>query len=254
MDKEFEGELKWIDAKFLITENHYSQIESVFLCLSLIFNDIKGLILFEDTLINIYKKPDIDNPNCHLGNYSGVLIQIQKLIVGTINEFFIFLKKNTEVFATNEFKEILEKIPKENREIWKSLLAAAHGNFPNVSDFLKAIIFTRNNVSFHYDHSGKILRNAYISRFFGKVIDKANLYAYYSSVANDNNQTRFFFADAALEESMYIAAGKKSKESSFGNPSLKKYNEQLKDTLVAVSNTIAYLVNGYITSKRNRPH
>ena len=53
MTKQFKGELKWINPQLLISEKNHDKIESFFLGLGVIFNDLKGLILFERMLIKL---------------------------------------------------------------------------------------------------------------------------------------------------------------------------------------------------------
>lgn len=252
MAKRFDGELKWIDPNHLISRDKYNRVESFFLGLGVVFNDLKGLILFERMLIETYEKPQSGETTYHAGEYGGVIVYIQKLIASTISEFFMFLKKNNEVFNTSEFREVINRISKSDRDYWCKLVAAAHGRYPTIDNLLKTIVQIRSNVTFHYDHSGKILRNAYVSRFFGNTKDDKNKYAYYS-VGNSIAETRFYFSDAAVEEALHIAAGKRPKENSIGDPSLEKFQGQVLDTIDVMSATIAAILKNYIQMKRNNP-
>jgi hypothetical protein len=203
-------------------------------------------------LLESYKKPKTNETTAHAGNYGGVLVQIEKLIASTIHEFFIFLEKNAEIFEESEFKQVLSRLSKFDAQFWHSMVAAANNNLSSVSNLLKAIVKVRSNIAFHYDHSGKILRNGYISRFFGKVKDNKNKYAYYS-LGDSISDIRFYFSDAAVEESLFIATGKKPKEDSAGDESLEKYRRQIIETINVMSNTIAVLLKNYIQMRRNRP-
>lgn len=249
----FIGELEHISPKLLITEKEYNRVESFFLGLGVVFNDLKGIILFEKMLIDYYEKPQDNEITSHAGNYGGVYIQIQKLIASTINEFFAFLRKNSDLLNTNEFKEIFKKLNKEERVLWEGMIAASRNKFSRVTDFMKTIAQIRSNVAFHYDHSGKILRSAYISYFFGKTHDGRNKHAYYS-IGDSIENTRFYFSDAAVEESLYIAAGKKLKESHVGNTSLEKYRQQTRETIEVMSAVISSILKKYIKLRRNLPH
>lgn len=253
MANKFDGELKWIDPSFLITKKEFNRIESFFLGMGVVFNDLKGLELFQKMLINSYVQPTENELTAHAGNYGGILVQTQKLIAGTINEFFIFLKKNTEIFSTTEFKEITNRLAKPDKELWNSMIAASRGQFPNLSDMFKAIAQVRSNVTFHYDHSGKVLRNAYISRFFGNTTNGRNKYAYFS-IGDSAETTRFYFADAAVEESLYIAAGKKPGDNSSEKEPVKKYYDQIGETVHVVNGVISSMLKIYIQSRRNKPH
>jgi hypothetical protein len=203
-------------------------------------------------LIDNYEKPKDANPTSHAGNYSGTIVQIKKLIASTIDEFFIFLEKNSDIFAENEFKEVVARLSKTDRQLWNAMVVAAHGKLSTVTNLLNSIVQIRNNLTYHYYQSGKVLRNGYISRFFGKIKDDRNKFAYYS--LGDTLETiRFYFSDAAVEESLYISAGKKPEEDSIGSMPLKKYHEQIEETIKVMNATVAALLKNYIQLRRNRP-
>jgi len=252
MKKRFEGELKWINPNKLITQNRYDETEGFFLGLGVVFNDLKGLIFLEKILMEMYEKPKEGKATCHNGDYCGILVQIKKLIAGTINEFFIFLKNSTDIFEGSEFKQILARLPKEDISFWKAMIAASQDNLLSITDFLKSIIKIRNNLAFHYYQSGKALRQGYLSRFFAKWKNETNEFAYYS-MGNNIETTRFYFSDAAVEESLYIMAGKKIGESVKDDPSLQIYQEQIMETIKVMSVSIALLLKNYIQSRRNSP-
>jgi len=249
--EKFKGELSWIDPDKLITEDSYNKTESFFLVLGVVFNDLKGLILFEKMLTDYYERPKNGEVTSHVGNYSGTMVQIKKLIASTINEFFIFLKKNSDVFSESEFKQIFNRLSRSDKQLWEAMVAASHRKLPNVTNLLDSIVQIRNNIAYHYYQSGKALRNGYISRFFGKTKDDRNKFAYYS-IGDSLEATRFYFSDAAVEESLYMAAGKKPKEDIIGDISLKNYQEQVIEIIKVMNAAIASLLKNYIQSRRNR--
>lgn len=253
MTQRFVGELEWIDPNFLVTKDEDEKVEAFFLGLGAVFNDMKGLILFEKMLVENYDAPATDEVSSHAGDYGGVMVQIQKLMVSTIHEFFIFLKKSSPVYTTSEFKGVLSRMAKRDRQFWEALVAAAHGKLSSVSDLLETIVKVRSNIAYHYDHSGKILRSAYVSRFLGKIENARAERAYYS-IGESIATTRFYFSDAAVEEALFIAAGKERGEKYEGNEALKKHKELVRDTIDVMSTTIAILMKCYIQSRRNRPH
>ncbi len=253
LNKKFQGELKWIKPEYLISEDEYNKYECFFIGLGVVFNDLKGILLFEKLLNDTYPKPNISETTVHMGNYAGVMTQIQKIVAGVISEFFIYLKKNSDVYNNFNFKEVLQKLPKREQDFWKNLVLAAHGKFSSVNDLLKTMVQIRNNLVFHYDHSGRILRNSFRSYFFGKDQNNRNKYAYFS-IGNNIELTRFYFSDAAIQESIFIAAGKTFKEPLSSNESFLKYQKQVMDTIVITSETIRLLLKNYIQIRRNHPH
>ncbi len=250
MKKKFKGELKHIYPELLVSKEKDNKIENFFITLGLVFNDLKGFLLFINLLEENYEKPDKDEPTIHTGNYGGVLVQTNRLIVSTIHEFFNFLEKNQDILSEGEFKEILNKLPKEDKNIWNGLFAAARGDLSNVTDFLKSILKIRHNIGFHYYQSGKILRDGYKS-FFNRKERGVNRFAYYS-IGDAVKTTRFFFSDAAAEEVMQLVAGKE--EGGEENELSEKYKKQLEDTINVLFPVIVSIFNKYLQYKRNRPH
>lgn len=243
-----------IDPLFLVTEKEDRKIESFFIGLGVIFNDLKGLLLFEDMLINTYKRPVGEDATIQAGHYSGTLVQIQKLVAATTHEFFIFLKKNTSTFTELEFKQVLDKLSKSDRQIWNNLLAVAHGKLPAAETLSRTLVLIRSNMTFHYDHSGKVLKGAFISRYFGDLKIPKNKDAYYS-IEDNILDTHFYFADAAVEEALYIAAGKKQKKGDMRELEefQKEFQAEIIGTVGVICSTIKSLMKVYIKHRRNYP-
>ena len=228
----------------------YDKIEDFFITLGLFFNDLKGLILFENLLVDNFEKPSEEEATSHAGNYGGVLAQIHRLFASAIHEFFEFLNKNKEILLMDEFKEILNKLPKEDKSLWEGLFAAATGDLSKLTDFLKALLRIRNNLGFHYYDSGKNLRRGYKS-FFSRERTNKNQFAYYS-IGETVEATRFFFSDAAADEATQLVAGKEEK--SEVNESLKQYRTQLAYTIDVLNLAIINIFKKYLQSRRNMPH
>lgn len=252
MKNKFIGELKNIDPRKIVDENEKDNIGSFFLGLGVIFNDLKGLIWFNKMLNDNYETPSIDETTSHAGNYAGIAMQIQKLMAGIINEFFIFIEKNKTIFQNETFKEIFNKLSKQDQQTWNSVKAVAIGDNSNATDFVKTTVQIRSNLAFHYDHSGKILKRGYISRFYSKVKDNRNSFAYYS-IGESIEATRFYFSDAALEEAIYLAAGKIEKEDPKDNELLKRCNSRILETINIMSATISSIMKKYMQFVRNNP-
>lgn len=253
MLNEFGGELRYIDPKFLITKGAPTRVEGFFLGLGAVFNDLKGLLLFEKLLTENYRVPAEGEISSHAGNYQGMVVQLQKLMASMISEFFVFLNAHSKVFSDVEFKEILNRLSQFDRRFWNGIVAASRGELPNAEDLLKAIVHVRSNTAYHYDNSGKVLPRAFQSLFFGEGEGAYSKQAYYS-LGDTINLTRFYFSDAAVEESLHLAAGKKIGQNSLGDNNLARYREQIRQTILAMSATILALMKNYIQSRRNKPH
>ena len=250
MKNKFKGELKRIDPKFLVSNSKEDKVEDFFITLGLVFNDLKGFMLFIKLLEDNYEKPDNDAATVHAGNFGGILVQIDRFVISSIFEFFKFLEENKDLFSRSEFGEILDKLSKENKNLWQGLFAASRGDLSGLSDFFKTLLRVRNNIGYHYYEAGKNLRRGYRS-FFSRNKNSRNEEAFYS-IGENVEKTRFYFSDAAAAEFIQLAAGKKDSEEE--NELLKKFRTQLGYTINVLNLAIANILDKYIKSKRNCPH
>ena len=199
-EQEFKGELKHTEPYRLIKEEDDS-VARFFLVLAVVFNDLKGLTLFDKLINNTYRKERLEEVSVQVGELGGIFTQINKLFISNIREFFDFLKENEKVLLTTEFKEVLLKTNKDIQNRWKDITDVAFGILPDSSEFTKYLILIRNNVAFHYNQSGKELKKSFCSYFYKKEKMGRNDLAYYS-IGETMEDTRFFYADAAVQEYM----------------------------------------------------
>lgn len=249
---EFKGDLKWISPDKIIKEGENNEVGGFFVVLGTIFNDLKDIILFENLVIEKYRKPKADECSDHSGNYNGIMIHLNKLIASIINEFFVLLKENKNVLDTTEFKDILSRIPKSEQETWNGMVAAANDQLLELSDFVKSLIRIRNNLAFHYYQSGKMLSKGFVSKFSNEYIDERNRKAYYS-IGENVEETRFYFSDAAVEEALSIEAGKEEKKKIIGDESFARYQQQLIYTVRVMNTTMSFLLKRFLQMRRNQP-
>ncbi len=194
--KEFSGKLEKIDPGLLIDKDKKDDIKSFFLVLGLIYNDIKGLIFFQKFIKDNYRKPDIDEVSVHMGEYSGLIIQINKLLIATVGEFFIFIEKNRSVLNHQYFLSLIKKLDSQNISDWNNLVRPDD----NKSLILSKIGKLRSNLTFHYDHSLTELRSGFIRSFFS---DRKKLTQHkhaYFSLGDTMENTRMYYSDAALDD------------------------------------------------------
>lgn len=178
-------------------------IEEFFLTLALVFNDIKGLIILNDTFVKKYERPDPTEPvSSHKGEYNGLRIQLLKVLIGTLHEFFVFLEKNMRTVESKEFREFVERLPVQSKELWGLLVEiACDNNSEQNNNRLRVTLRNiRHAASFHY--SGSALAKGFRDRFFNKPTADSSEWAYYSAQVTNFTKTRFFYADAAIEAYM----------------------------------------------------
>lgn len=241
--QEFKGELRHIEPHRLIKEEVDDIVANFFLVLGVVYNDLNGLILFEKLIIDTYRKEQPEEVSVQVGNLGGIFTQINKLIVSNIREFFDFLKENEKVLLSIEFKEVLLKTNKDIQNRWEGITDFAFGRSLNSSEFTKYLILIRNNVAFHYNQSGKELKKSFCNYFYKKEKFGTNNLAGYS-IGEKIEDTRFFYADAAVQE--YMGLTKNDKPGGFDL----KYKKEISGIMFDMNFAISRLLKAYL---KNRP-
>lgn len=246
MEKQkFKGELKHIEPYRLIKKERNDPIDNFFLVLAVVYNDFKGIILFEKLVFDTYEPiSSLDDISVHMGEYGGMFTQTRKIFISSLWEFFEFLKTNKDILLTTEFKEILNKTNKNIENKWSNIVSIALNNkSKNTSDFTKYLIQVRNNVSFHYYQSGKELRKAFCSFFYAKEKIEQNKLAYYM-IGDNMETTRFFYADASVQEYLRSTTNENAKGFDI------KYKTEISAIINDMNWTILRLLKSYL---KNRP-
>lgn len=240
--KEFKGEISHISPHKLIQKDKNNDFDNFFLVLGLIYNDLKDIIFFVDSFNKSYREPKYDGseePSVHLGQCGGIQNHINRLVIGLISEFFIFLEKNNEVTSSINFQLFIKKLPEEVRNDWFNLL----GTLDNESeDFLSKIARIRSNIAFHYDQSLTELRSGFIEKFFGVNKDKSSEYAFYS-LGGTMETTRFYYCDGSVE-----AYSKKL----LGSSPEDNYFENVRDLIPKINKTIGNIMVFYLAQKNKK--
>lgn len=196
--KKFEGKLDKLSPKKLIRTERKDPLEIFFLTLAYIYNEFKGLTFFYINFLDAYQSPDKEiSP--HAGEYNGISLQNTRLIISSIYEFIIFLEKNKNILETYEFKLILKKCKPNTKIIWSDFLTTIDKKAIKQNSLVKILRRIRNNLTFHYYDSGDNLRNGYIKHFYESKKNPTNEFAYYS-LTGRMRDSRFYFADAAIEK------------------------------------------------------
>lgn len=194
--KEFTGKLKKIDPRKLINEKN-RPIENFFLILALIFNDLKGLVFYRKLLDSSYRVYSEDEISVHSGEYAGLIIQNNKLIISLVCEFIEFIDKNRSNYSEVGFQVVLKNIDPRVKKMWLDLISLDKSE----NSLFSKISRIRSNVAFHYDHSSTQMRDGFIKSFYGDGSKyEKHKHAYYYSDEGKMETTRFFYADAAAEE------------------------------------------------------
>ena len=180
-----------------------NDLDDFFLTLALIYNDMKGITLFQ-VLLNEHYEPLSSKIDPHNGELGGLNIHIIRIFSGLIEEFLNFLAENP-IIESKDFLSLLEDLPPDAKKIWENLIDISHMKKVPDNPTNYALMMIRGKITYHYSDAGKNLRKGYISRFHNKNKDKVlkNEAAYYS-LEDQLESTRFYYADAAAEEYMMI--------------------------------------------------
>jgi|GEM_PF-1540961 len=175
-----------------------------FLVLAAVFNDIKGMVLFEQYL-NAKGRPLPHVVSEYAGQWRGNHIQIHRWLAGVLFELMIVIRKHRNgLIVGPELAALVASLPRDRRDAWKELVdeslvdGGAKRDRPH--DLWQDI---RNSASFHYEE--KRLARGYLDHFRdGRAQHQtsANEAAMYSP-GNTMKTSRFYYADAALQALLY---------------------------------------------------
>ena len=239
----FKGELlKIIPAKLLADTEENNDFDDFFLTLSLIYNDIKNIHIFSILTSAYVEEPEKDGISYHRGEYTGVYHYLIRLLMSTLNEFFVFLEKNKSISESTKFKLLLKKLPNNIRLDWGDLYNIATKKISGTkkSDPILQILYEiRSNVTSHYWGSPEYLSKGFKKFFYKNLKAETNKNAYYSFATN-MEETRFFYADAAV--SAYI-------ESVVLKHNFQDSGEVLKKIIRKTNIAIKAVMNEYIKNK-----
>lgn len=182
-----------------------SEFDRLFLSLGLIFNDLKGLIIFDQCLEN-FRIPEPFEVSGHAGEFYGLKWQLFRLASSHIHEFVIFLQKNKGLLLSDRFLAYENELTQQDKDIWYLLLSIAgikEGQFKNddLKNFQELLLLIRNNITFHYKQLGKPLASGFKELFYSDEYagyDNSK-YAYFYLSKTTINDVRFYYADAAIE-------------------------------------------------------
>jgi hypothetical protein len=239
-NKEFEGILKSIPPSRLLKYHENDSTANFFLVLAVIYNDLKGIIFFQELLVDTFRKPVEKEVSVHSGEYSGLHIQLTRLLIGIVYEFFEFLKENEDILLTPEFNDTLNATNSCVKDAWNDIVKVAFNKSEGKSGFTHNLELIRHNISFHYNQSGKELKQAFCNIFINREKIGVNDTAYYS-IGENTDETRFFYADAATEEYM------RTKSDRVGKPeSMSGYSYEMLEIIGKMNFTFSRLIKAYL--------
>jgi hypothetical protein len=226
----------------LIDKSKLNEIDNFFLTLGLIYNDLKGLVIFYRLSEEKYLVKEEEGLTFRNGELGGLKLQIYRLMIGLIRETikFIYLKQST--IKSPKFKLIESKIHKNDLVPWYEICLVSFSEFSkDDNSFLSKIKKVRDDVSFHYDDK-EVLRNWFIEKFYNEEKNETNKNCCY--VNNfQMRSSRFFYCDAIIQK--YL----------LDQLVLDKEGDYLKEMVEFIGKlniSIIFLMNSYVDTKKNR--
>lgn len=237
----FTNALDEIDPKRLVGPKNDDKVGEFFLVLGVFYNDLKSLVFHLRQLEVFFQDTPKDVPSPKNGEFGGMKIHLERLMVSIVYEFLNFLEKNTDVMDTTEFKLLLGALKKDLQEKWDLLrqIAKDEKKLPK-SNFGKALYFIRNKTAFHYDP--KIISKGFVDYYYVDKKHFGNKIAYYN-IGETMESTRFYYCDGAVQRST------RSQIEKFMEPDL--FMKDLSKTISNLNFSLMYLLKEYI---RQRPH
>ncbi len=171
------------------------------LALALIYNDCKDTIGARVMLIQ--SKPEGEyRVNRIWGTYYGMDLHLLRLFISLLHELFALIRDNREVLDHPLMIEVIRQLRANARAAWNELVNVALDATPK-SELGRALLLIRNKVLFHYDP--KCLFIGHSHHFLGqdRIQDRA-----FVSRGLSMSQSRFYFADAAVQGYLHQTIGK----------------------------------------------
>ena len=98
----------------LVNRSEINEIDNFFLTLGLIFNDLKGLMIFYRHCEEKYLVQENEGLTFRNGELGGLKLQVHRLMIGLIREAIKYIHKKKDLIKSIDFKLIESKIHKNN--------------------------------------------------------------------------------------------------------------------------------------------
>ncbi|QQS61634.1 MAG: hypothetical protein IPN70_01740 [Candidatus Moraniibacteriota bacterium] len=188
----------------------YQEEKEILLTFSLMFNDLKDIILLNDLFVESCKKPEEKEISVHAGEYGGIRLHILRLYIGTLYEVCNYMTKKISMIESSYIQSFIQKTNEDTQSTWKHILLILQKNTrkKNFSDIPQEVLWVRdlveiirdvrNNTSFHYQ-TNKRLVEGYRKFFFQDNLSDEKRYAYRSINHSKVLESRHYYADAAIQ-------------------------------------------------------
>ena len=221
-----------------IIDSEDDRYRSFLLTLAMIFNDLKGLVIINDSIKEAYRMPLKLEISEHVGEKEGIAVQMLKILLLLCMKHLNFLTNQMTYISRNGFnfyyKEPLLKISWFGEMLVKIALheSTSDNRFDKYKEIQGFLVEARNNVGFHYQ-THKRLIDGYRKFFIegiSNVVPEARKFAYWS-IAREFSDSRYYYADASLQ-GYYINL--------FGD---EKMAQERNEEIFGLLNLVVYLIH-----------
>lgn len=177
------------------------------LALALIYNDLRDLHSAHLLLNEVMpREPELKTAECGLHN--GLRLHVMRLQVGLVDELLNVVRKRRTVLEEPMFRSVFLQLSKDAKRRWAAIVSVALEKKTG-DETAKKLAIIRNKVAFHYDPEE--IGRGYREKFPGKGEQTARPML---SRGGNLATTRFYFADAAAQESV-LPRGQRSLDDDF---------------------------------------
>jgi hypothetical protein len=197
--------LRRFDPKKVVPEAGNDPLATFLLALAVVYDDLKGLYLLRSS--HLKSKPPDKEISANAGQWRGMDIQLERYVIALVHELMVLM----EVFAIqangHDVSAWMTKAPASVRTKWQNLVRIATGAKAKGGDaiFSKTLLQIRNSIASHY-YQPKTLVAGYRKHFFTAQKSASNEAAY-ASLGKNMEETRFYYADAALQAAITNLSG-----------------------------------------------
>lgn len=218
----------------VIGDSNQDRFNDFVLALALAFNDLKDLYLFRKSLS--VTEPDPAEISPHAGQWNGMTIHLDRLMIAHLHETLMLIREFESEARSDRTTRLFESAPPDVRRDWEILVnTATDKGSPADTSFAKVLKQLRHNAAFHY-YQPKPLVSGFRRHFF-ETPPAANNNSAFASIGRNLEETRFYFADAAVQGALAVIVGKIGSD---------KFRRRLNRALVAVNNAVEHIVEEHI--------
>ena len=195
------------------------------LSLVLIYNDCKNA-MYAASLLRDAKPKGQFQSNGLWATWSGIDLHLMRFFVSHVHELFELIRNNRDLLDHPFFVKVNKQVHGTSREAWKALVSVADDATPK-DELGKLLLLVRNKVVFHYDPKG--IYRGFKQQFLDPGCPQQRAYV---SRGLSMNETRFYFADAAVQG--YFQETKGSMESADLSSKIIKIIESLNFAIIGI--------------------